>query len=115
MSQLSASETALLSCEEQLQVCYAEHDVALGSIQALLCDARGACDAKEVVVRGMQASLEEARKAEVTLRAQVFNMAQQLDDLLKQEKIELEARSNADLLSRSQHRKRPRFLFFWPF
>ena len=104
-----------MSCEELLQRCYTEHALALSGIQALLCDARGACDAKEAVVRGMRASLEEAKKAEVTLRAQVFSMAQQLDELLKQERIELEARSNADLLSRSQQRKRPWFLFFWPF
>lgn len=115
VSQLVASETALSSCEERLQRCYAAHASSLGGVQALLRDARGKCDAKEVVVQGMRASLEEAKKAEMTLRGQVSSMAQQLDDLLKQEQIELESRSSAELLSRSQHKKRPWFLFFWPF
>lgn len=115
VSQLVASETAFLNCEERLQRCYAEHALALGGVQALLRDARGACDVKEAVVQGMRASLEEAKKAEMTLRGQVSSMAQQLDDLLKQEQIELESRNSAELLSRSQHKKRPWFLFFWPF
>lgn len=112
---LRTSEEALLRCEERNSEDRAVHAVTVSVLEQQLLLVRVDCDEKEVEVSLLQSSLEAHEKAESAIKSQLSHLAMQLDEALRLEQQHREARLAAEQLLGLQTKRRPWFLFFWPF
>ena len=113
--QLALSEEALSMCEESHSNDRIERTSATESMAGVLTELTAECSSRETHVVELRTSLEAAKRAEVALTMQVTSLARQLEDSLAREKAQIEARSLSDSLRKSQKKRKPWYLFFWPF
>ena len=113
--QLTLSEDALSKCEESNSIDRTERDNAKNAMVAVLLELTAECALREVHVAELRSTLEAAKRAEVALKMQVTSLSRQLEDSLAREKAQIEARSLQDSLRKSQKKRKPWYLFFWPF
>jgi hypothetical protein len=113
--QLTVSEEALSKCEESNNIDRIERDSAREAVVAVLLELTAECESREVHVTGLRNTLEAAKRAELALKMQVTSLARQLEESLARERAQIEARSLDESLRKSQKKRKPWYLFFWPF
>jgi hypothetical protein len=113
--QLTLSEDALSKCEESNNIDRIERESAMESVVAVLSELTAECESREVHVTELRTTLEAAKRAELALKIQVTSLARQLEESLARERAQIEARSLDETLRKSQKKRKPWYLFFWPF
>ena len=112
---LSESEEALSRCEESNSENRAVHAVSVSVLEDQLLLVKMDCESKEAIVGDLRSSLLVHEKAEQTLKSQLSNLMLQLEEALRREQVQIEAKNIAEELLKTQNRRKPWFLFFWPF
>ena len=112
---LQESEDALLCCKETSSDEYAKYAVSVSVFDRQLQTSISKCESKEAQVNELHISLQSHAAAEQLLRTQLSNLNAQLAECLRREKDQAEAKILAEQFRKEQSKRKPWFLFFWPF
>ena len=104
-----------MTCEDSCLAHMAGCSLEVAAAEGVLCAALVECKAKEENVSHLLSSLAAAERAEQAIKTQLANMAGQLEESLALEQAQCEARASAKAILKAQRRRKPWFLFFWPF
>ena len=104
-----------MTCEDSCLVHMSECSLAVTAAEGVLCTALIECKAKEESVSNLMSSLAAAARTEQAIKTQLANMTRQLEESLALEQAQCEARVFSKALQKAQRRRKPWFLFFWPF
>lgn len=112
---LRESEETLLRCKETSGEDYAKYAVSVSLFDQQLQTSISKCESKEVQVTELRISLQSHEAAEQVLTTQLCNLKSQLAEYLRREKEQAEAKNLGEHLRKEQSKRKPWFLFFWPF
>lgn len=112
---LRDSTEAFLRCEESNSEDRAQYVVSLSLFEEQLQLSKLECEAKELQACELRSSLQSHEMIEQTLRSQLSNLKLQLEESLRREQVQIEAKNTAEQLLKEKRKHKPWFLLFWPF
>ena len=112
---LSDSEEAVLRCERTNLEDRAAHLVSVSLLEEQILVVKMDCESKEVIVAELRSILLDHEKTEMSLKSQITNLMTQLEETMRREEQQIALNKISEHLLKEQSKRKPWFLFFWPF